>query len=522
MKTRFNSDERRAAADGFISAMDDAGYVVTEGYLSFFTIDDCEFFSSQSDGAGCMGNNPVNPYGIYMVPTVDGGIYASQSDGAGCMGNNPVNPYGIYMVPTVDGEYMEDLPYLMRDDEKLYLTHRYGVDEATIYFGRTPPPAEYLGFTTYLGNRYVDGENLVIGASLSDTLNPTNIKVDSDGSYDDAFDKDVVVVNAGVESTYLAIQDAFAASNVSEDIMNLQVVSPDVFQYGLERDADTYNFLHRAHLYKNLTEQEERQSSPPVLIFRVTPKVSNPQLNYYPRPDRFDRKDKREDFAADLNTLENAIRESYDDYTVIRNNSSFPFLFFGEDCIDDDENCNGDNADTVYIGNFQWELLTETNFYVVFGANHAKTNMAKYCNVAVLNPAERTSIGEFNSINDMEGSAQEYVEDLDHLYVMHVRRNCTGHNFCFEVSYESPAGLSAGTAPGFIERAYLKPGTTAGPHPLDLALFRVVFVNTEKTKISIKIKIKNAVTSFLIGIRNRAVEEIKKRYPFYHPPLTIF
>jgi len=75
------------------------------------------------------------------------------------MDNNPVNLYGIEMVPTVDEEYTEDLPYLMRDDEKLYLTHRYGVDEVTINFGRTPPRAEYLGFTTYLDYQYVDEES---------------------------------------------------------------------------------------------------------------------------------------------------------------------------------------------------------------------------------------------------------------------------------------------------------------------------------------------------------------------------
>ena len=46
-----------------------------------------------------------------------------------------------------------------RDGEKLYLTHWYGVNEATIYFGWTPPCAEYFGFTTYLDNQYVNKES---------------------------------------------------------------------------------------------------------------------------------------------------------------------------------------------------------------------------------------------------------------------------------------------------------------------------------------------------------------------------
>ena len=104
------------------------------------------------------------------------------------------------------------------------------------------------------------------------------------------------------------------------------------------------------------------------------------QLDHYPKPDRFDWKYNWKDFAANLKTLGHTICETYDDYEVVRNSSSFPFLFFVGECIDDNENWNGDNSDTVHIGNFQWEMSTETYFYVAFGVNHEKTNMAKHCN----------------------------------------------------------------------------------------------------------------------------------------------
>jgi len=125
-------------------------------------------------------------------------------------------------------------------------------DEAVVLLGVTPPQAEYFGFTMYLNNvhyefgdvsgGYSGGHLLLrppednrtyIQASLEDPINPSNINVISDGTFDDSFDKDFVIVTTGDNSMNDVIKKGLIDVDIPPEIFNLQVSSCLLFDVRL-------------------------------------------------------------------------------------------------------------------------------------------------------------------------------------------------------------------------------------------------------------------------------------------------
>jgi len=181
-----NNADREAAAATFKSYMENKGYLVDKGEFQFWSPEDCE----EEGGLKCFGNNPDSPYGLYSF-------------------------YNDF-----EGEYTNDL--------NLDLERRLRIDEAVVFFGLTPPLAKYFGFTHYLGRREKDPG---IGSkrkssSLSDTINPMNINVTGDGSYEASFNSDVCIVTTGDQNMFKAVKEGMQYAGVPPEVMNLQVCYP--------------------------------------------------------------------------------------------------------------------------------------------------------------------------------------------------------------------------------------------------------------------------------------------------------
>lgn len=444
LQTGFTDDARRFAADAFVENMDKAGYEVREGFMYFFQIEDCQYLDS-------------------------------------CYGNNPSSPYGIYAVPNLPDEFVdEDAPVIAAKKGDVNLGHRMRADEAFVLFGRTPPKAAYYGFTHYLVDRAdALGKRKDLFASLSDTINPTNIRVSSDGTYDDAFNKDTVIVSTADQNMYTAIEGAMNSSGVSSDIMNLQVFPSSILNLGLEREADVVTFLFRIAIFENEDEETSYLSRPPFMLFRITPKVER-EIEPLIASDRVDRRTGQTEanLAGSLDELERAIRQSHQGITLA-NSKTNPTSLYGEQCIEESTGCLGDNPDAAYLSNVPGRRLQEDDYFIIIGVNHMNAGRARYSNVSVYNLDKLMGVASFNSIEDMPGSADVYLPDhpdRDKLYAMTVRRSCAGHEYCMEVPTEFP-GIPPNSFPMFVFRAYLEPGKTAGPHPGELLMPRVFKVD---------------------------------------------
>jgi len=442
-RSHFNAEERRGAADAFIEALDVAGYEVREGFMYFFQIADCQ-------------------------------------DLRHCYGNNPTSPYGLYALPSLPDEFVDDDAVIHTDQGDVQLAFRLRPDEALVFFGRTPPQAEYFGLTHYLFDRAGDsGPRRDLFASLGDTINPTNIAVDSDGTYDDAFDKDAVAVTTADRNASEAIGAAMEAAGVSPDIMNHQVFPSENLEMGLDEEADTFNMLFRMAIFDDAEAKRAYQSEPPILIFRVTPR-SEQDIDPLPRPERAVRAigETEEQYGDSLDDLEDAIREAHEGITALNNDSAIVPIF-GDVCVEEGSNCLADNADAAYLRNVPARLLRDDEFFVVFGINHMNAGRARYSSVSVYYLRELMGVASFDSIRDMPGSADVYLPDhpdRDLLYALTVRRSCLDQDYCLEVRSDD-LGVPEDAFPVFVARAYLQPGLTVGPDPEELLLPRVLKVN---------------------------------------------
>jgi len=455
----FTDLQRIEIAENFISAMNETGYDVGVGSIFNFMDRDCA---------------------LLLV-----------SGGDGCYGNNPTSPYGNYILPIIEGEFIdEDAPSLPVGENHAWEVgeHRIRGDEAIIFFGKTPPKSAYYGYTHYLKQRKLrDGKNVTIFGSLSDSLNPTNLNLDRSfhGSYEDSFDKDVVIIATPHRDVYSAVEEALNEAGVSSDIMNLQPISPELFRWGLGEEADTLSFLNRVALFENDEYGNDYLNDPPSIILRVTPRVEKNVTYPYPKPTRAPRTMATNEHYLEetLNALEESVFDTYSGNIVHTTTSVKEFPLFGEDCIMNAKPCFGDNSDATYFASFPEYTINDDQFYVIIGVDHMRSSTgAKYSSVVAGSSIKHLGIEEFNSIDHMKGSSSAYLrsshEHRDSVYATTLRRNCTGYDFCMEIG-TGLLGLPEEEPPNFLFRTYLHTHGSVGAPISSLVMDRLFFVDPQ-------------------------------------------
>jgi len=498
------------AADDFSSHLISRGFDVREGSLKFFFKEDCIDYV---DLIGtCFGNNPGTPYGIYQLPHIPGEQYDD-------------------LIPAI-GTNNLGLEVRIRSDEAIVLIGVTPPESA--YFGYT----HYLWKTR---NKRENNNPLFTAASLDDTINPYTINVGQriSSSYDAAFDKDVVITSTGDQGTARAVDRALTKAGIPRNIRNLQKISTKVggplppvglYNPGLEEDKDSILFLNRVAVFQNETLGSQYLKNPPFRLFRITPKERNRRdlrksrsesgndesnfkigrqkqtilnrdpigdtrlatLNREPvrnKPDtsinnRYvvplrtpQRSLSESKFKKSLDRLEDVIRSNHN---IKEQGEVVLFPLIGSQCIFASLECYGDNGDTAYfIARPEFTMPTDDNYYVVIGVNHMATGRSVYAEVGGYQLSTATGIASFESINNMPGSAETYLNrnDSKYLYAFTARRDCTGIDFCMTLPFpnEGFPFLETEEPPGFIFRAIMSPGGPGGPDPKKLIMARVFY-----------------------------------------------
>jgi len=459
----YTEIERQRVADVFVDKMRDDGYDVQEGIYYHFLQSDCVELLEEKSPDGCYGNNPTSPYGIYAFDSLA-------------------------------GEYVDDIPSLKfnhgTEEQKrlppFKLAHRIREDEAYVYIGKTPPKSAYFGFTHYTYMTHDrNGTSTTVFGSLSDTINPSNIQVESDGSFDDAFNKDVVIITTPHRGVYSDIQKALDYAGVPSDIRNLQEIPSSLFKAGLGKESDVLTNLNRVALIEDEVEADSFLHNPPVLVFRLTPREPKEATISYRRPKRVKQRQYPTEFRLEksLDELEEAVFDRYSPMgTVTAMNETQEFPLKGQQCILLNLPCYGDNSDAAYFINVpQNRTFNGDQFFVIIGVNHHESINARYSHVVAGSYSKYIAVAEFNSIEHMPKSSYPYISEAnvpkrDMLYAATLRRDCAGHEFCMEMPY-GLMGLDPDESPTFVFRAYMAENSTVGHDTDSLLRARVYFVD---------------------------------------------
>ena len=441
LATRFDDTSRTQAVAFLTEQLDQAGYEVRQGELIFFEIEDCQYLDS------CYGNNPASPYGLYALPAPDN-----------------IETEGGLFIPA-------------SDDPVMWRLRR---DEAVLFFGRTPPESRYFGMTSYMFSR----EGKDIFASLNDSINPLTINVDSDGSYEDSFDKDAVFIHTADNQSYEDILKSLEVSGVSREIVTIDPLPYDIMHMGGEIAADIFGVLLRVALPEDREKLAEYRKKPPAFVLRITPKQAretiSPVTPVIPVSRSTDPAIEAH-LEEELDKLEEAIRQAYPSMES-SNPRTYPAPVYGRNCIDDEYRCFGDTADTSYMLNPALRKMGEDDMYVVIGVNHEATGNARYASISIYDTQGFVGVNTITSV-DMVGSIDRYMPEhpeREKLYAVVFARTCpqelldAGH--CVEVSTGFP-GIPLDAHPVFLSRAYMEPGKTVGPRTIALVPPRIFKVS---------------------------------------------
>lgn len=388
-----------------------------------------------------------------------------------CVGNNPDSPYAVYMVPPLEGE--RPGPF----------AHRLRKDEAIVQIGVTPPTSKYFGMVEYLNNVQRDNKSLDgdtrnhIQASLSDPINPSNINVTSNGTYNDAFDKNFVMITTADKTIFDEIKSALISVGVPDEIINLQVLPSNRLSMGLKEENDVINSIFRMAFFNNETEGNAYLRDIPLSVFRLTPRIEQESIVQLPSPIRAPRINitDQSHFKKGLSRLGREIRKTIAGDEFVESNS-FAFDWDADNCIEKERKCFFENADSAYFGNVPGRYFPESAYYVIYGVNDVMTGDARYSSVTLYDAKTFTAAASMTSESKMKGSAKQFLpgyENNDLYYAVWFRRDCQGKVFCVEVPVEN--GVDHRTTLLFTSRSYMQPNSTKGPDPKLLLPFRVMY-----------------------------------------------
>jgi len=434
-----------------------------------------------------------------------------------CFGNNPSSPYGIFVLPpapnqeaTVPNPYSEWFTEDKTYPEGWSWFWRLRADEAVVFLGTTPPEMDYFGFTAYLFDCHRAGINppkcisqtrpprpppasaidrFPLFASLGDTINNQVIHVS--GNEGNSFLKDVVFVLAAHQNVERQVRVALYLAGYPDKMINTYVISPNLVRLGVESEKDTLTFVLR--MASEMTPALQKYILSAKSLFRISPTNPIPPSDFRPLrlPDLRVRGTGRTEvaFLPLVDLLGQAIIDAYPGYDAHR---IFTVNWYeGYNCIENGQNCFGDNRDTPYIiPSFdpvtckpnQDLTLSEGEFYVAYGVNHTASGKATYSNISVIGWDKKSSPLVIDN-KGMVGSASYYLglspfnPIANKLYAVVFARpgNCVGPpNHCLEVGYDCVNGVGADEPMVLAFRAYLEPETNVGPAYSEIVIDRII------------------------------------------------
>ncbi|MEZ4383059.1 MAG: hypothetical protein R3A79_17160 [Nannocystaceae bacterium] len=443
--TDTDTDTASTGDDGSLAAAFAAeGFVAQRGHASAFLIEDCAAL------ADCYGNNPSSPYLLFSVPA------------------HPERPDSLPSFPV--GE-LPKIPEGM--DPVMRMTEA----EAIVIVGAMPPPAKYVGVTPYLFERWDGAAPVDVFASVADTLNHVNLQTTEAG--------EVAIIATSDRDAADRARAALVADGLADAAIHELPLPRGVLRFGLEASADTILLLGRVALFADAAAGQAYLDDVPLDVYRLTPAASGAAIDPPPRATRGDGTNE-DALAVPLEELEAAIFASLGDAewesVAIAGADTVSLAIDPERCIDTLSSCLGDNSDATYAAGpiaafLGVESLTlgADEAFIVYGVNHAATGKAEYSAAAVYAQVKRAGVLTVNDA-EMVGSAARYIPDhpdVDKLFAFEVRRDCSGHEGCVELSTGFP-GVGLDESLFFMFRAYVNPGLAVSPGPGELRTERVL------------------------------------------------
>ena len=256
----------------------------------------------------------------------------------GAFAANPSSPYGVYIF---NGQQPDLL--LWRLDET----------DAIVFFGCTPPPAEYFSFRSYVFTTLNNLRPDIVFASLGDSTNNLVIST-TDLNTGDPFGKTTVMTTTADMITDQAVREAFSAAGLPSTAINTDIVPSSLVQLGQSDMSDTFTMLYRVAIFEDPKEGQAYINTTWPII-RISPR--SPQIPLpFPTPPLRERGTGKTEasfsysFLAFVNQVDETVQRKLRPleiqrnvrYTVSSNRMSVVPLE-GFECIEEFTNCLGDN-----------------------------------------------------------------------------------------------------------------------------------------------------------------------------------
>jgi hypothetical protein len=395
-----------------------------------------------------------------------------------CNGNNATQPYMVASLPPVGYTPLENPPlgFFMRPDE------------AVLIVGRTPPPAAYFSFRSFILSRWVEREGVhrKVFVSLGDPANMLTMRTSAPPG-GDPYGRAYVLLAVADEGVRDRVVETLRIAGYPRDIINIDSISPRLASLGLDEEANNeLVLLHRLALWEPGYEEAGQAyiANPPAAVLRITPQVPIDPEELRPMPvDRLRPRGTGRtemDLTPELDELRRSIVAAYPAYhadelqPAVWLEESFPALQRNVDVL-------GESRDTVYLRSEGSFTLAADEFLVVYGVNHEATEKATYANFAVYDACKACGVAGENS-RHLAGSALDYVgganpktPHVDLMYAWKVARDCAGDPRCTTLKTGPCPGKAELETPLFVGfRAYVEPATKIGPAFTEILFDRVI------------------------------------------------
>ncbi|MFC2088990.1 T9SS type A sorting domain-containing protein, partial [Calditrichota bacterium] len=421
-------------------------------------------------------NYTVQQGAINLVNAIELYTTGYQAD---CNGNNANYPYLWPQTPPCpDASFAPSIPllYTMRPNE------------AFVLIGKTPPECMYYSYRSYLYNRYypdIMPHRVKIFASLGDTQSLYNMS--ENRTVPNSFNRFFMLISAADNNTVTTIKNSALSAGILENDIYVDVMPIDTLHMGLGEKADLFSFLHRSVLFNDPNDHAQYVNNPPLEFLRISP-IDPVAPDYFPFPVLRERGTDSTEFHLNdgLDQLRQQIINSYiADYDTI-NLPSYQWIPEGYVAIATRFNARGENRDALYLRTDFFQF-NEDDIIVVFGANHAKTNKAVYCNAGILGAQARNGLGGVNSLK-FGGTAQAFISDsvlADNFYVWKfARTQLDSQTYVIPPdSNDDYTGINYGATALMIFCSYVEPATKVGPDASELIMDQAILFRPKSTAV---------------------------------------
>lgn len=376
-------------------------------------------------------------------------------------------------------------PYFLNEQQKFSTAFKMNATSAVLFLGCTPSSAKYFSWRSYAFN----AKYKTVFASLGDSTN--NLVINTTSSVlEDSSGKLTAVVTTADGTTLSTITTVLEEAGAPSGIVNVDAI-PSTRVNLIADPSLNFMMLHRANIWTDKRKEIE-YAAQVRRIFLIHP-PSHQEFDPLPEvPLRVPGNGKNEidqpGVQQDLNMLHDTIVTSIESasYRLVSNITMFERKKDGFECIENRQNCKGDNRDARYIDYRSYNGFKKKDLYVIVGTNSAATGKCVYTSFGLyqLNPVTDSSdqlIATNITIDDsqIKHSASAFGIDNDKLIAYVISRNCNKiprhmREYCLKVGYDPVKEIPSKTAWALGYRAYLDPETKTGPLSSELVLPQIL------------------------------------------------